>query len=235
MATIGGANIIRNGLVLELEAASRNSYPGSGTVWTDLSGNNNNGTLIASPTYSSNNAGIFSFNGTNQYATLGTPSTINNLTTPTVSAWAKFNAVNIAVANAITIYEKGYDGTYEGFCLRIVNPNLLQVSTYILSGNQTFGATAPIATVIGAWYNVVGQYTGTAWNLYINGDLSNSSITATGPQASTAPISIGAASISGTYQRFLNGDISLVQVYNRALSATEIQQNYNAQKSRFGL
>jgi len=232
MGISGGPYIVRDStLVLELDASDLNSYPGSGTAWGDVSGNNNSGSLIATPTYSNGN---FAFNGTSQYAILGTPSTINNLATPTVSAWVKFNAVD-AVASAITIYEKGYDGTFEGFSLRIVNPNVLQASTYILSGNQTFGATAPIATVIGVWYNVVGQYTGTAWNLYVNGTLSNSSTTATGPQASTAPISIGAASISGTYQRFLNGNIANIQVYNRALSATEIKQNYNSLKSRFGL
>ena len=74
-----GANIIRNGLVLALDAASKNSYPGTGTTWTDLSGNNNNGTLINSPTFSSTNEGIFIFNGTTQNISL--PSSLTRLNT----------------------------------------------------------------------------------------------------------------------------------------------------------
>jgi len=62
-----GPNIVTSGLVLQLDAANTKSYPGSGTTWTDLSGNGNNGTLTNSPTFSSANGGIFTFNGTNQF------------------------------------------------------------------------------------------------------------------------------------------------------------------------
>ena len=62
--------IINNGLVLSLDAADKNSYPGSGTVWSDLSGNNNTGSLINTPTFSNINGGSFLFNGTNQSVSL---------------------------------------------------------------------------------------------------------------------------------------------------------------------
>ena len=67
MAFYRGPNIVRNGLVLCLDAASKRSYPGSGTTWTDLSGLNNNGTLTNGPTFSNANGGILTFNGTSQH------------------------------------------------------------------------------------------------------------------------------------------------------------------------
>ena len=71
MSISGGPDIVENGLVLHLDAADTNSYPGSGTLWTDLSGNGNNGTLTNGPAYSSNNKGYFSFDGTDDYVDTG--------------------------------------------------------------------------------------------------------------------------------------------------------------------
>jgi hypothetical protein len=65
MSSSSGPDIITNGLVLSLDAANRFSYPGSGTTWTDRSGNGNNGTLVSSPTFSGGNGGSLGFNGSN--------------------------------------------------------------------------------------------------------------------------------------------------------------------------
>ena len=67
MSIAGGPDIVENGLVLHLDAADSNSYPGSGTVWTDLSGNGYNGTLTNGPTFSSSNRGGIVLDGTNDY------------------------------------------------------------------------------------------------------------------------------------------------------------------------
>ena len=74
MATeYANGKIVTNGLVLSLDAADRNSYPGTGTTWRDMSGNGNNGTLTDGPTFNSNNGGSIVFDGTNDYVAL-TPS-----------------------------------------------------------------------------------------------------------------------------------------------------------------
>jgi len=79
MATRGGPKIITDGLVLSLDAANTKSYPGTGTVWKDLSGNGNNGTLVNGPTFNSGNNGSIVFDGVNDYAST-TP--VSNLTIP---------------------------------------------------------------------------------------------------------------------------------------------------------
>lgn len=236
MATqYSNGRLVTNGLVLSLNAADPNSYVSGSTTWNDMSGGGNNGTLTNTPTYSSTNGGTFTFNGTNQYVVLGTPTAINNLTTPTVSVWVKFTSVD-ATAAPITIYDKGYDGSAEGFFLRLqsTNPGTLFVGTYT-NGGGNVGATSSTVFTTGTWYNIVGQYTGTAWNIYLNSILNTTFTSATGPQSSTAPISVGAMWNAGAYARFLSGSIPTIHVYNRALSSTEILQNYNVQKSRFGL
>ena len=71
MAFNRGPKIVTQGLVLALDAASNNSYPGSGTTWKDLSGNNNTGTLVNGPTFSSANGGTFILDGSNDYINAG--------------------------------------------------------------------------------------------------------------------------------------------------------------------
>ena len=71
MALGHGPTVVTNGLVLALDAADRNSYPGSGTAWTDISGRGNTGTLTNGPTYSSANGGSIVFDGTNDYVDCG--------------------------------------------------------------------------------------------------------------------------------------------------------------------
>ena len=84
-----GASIVRNGLVLYLDAANPKSYPGSGTTWKDLSGNGNNGTLVNGPTFNSANGGSIVFDGTNDYVI--TTNLLNPTTNPNESVFVWFN------------------------------------------------------------------------------------------------------------------------------------------------
>jgi hypothetical protein len=70
MAYSDGPKIVTNGLVLALDAADRNSYPGSGTTWRDISGNNYSGSLINGTSFNSSNGGVFSFDGVDDYLSL---------------------------------------------------------------------------------------------------------------------------------------------------------------------
>jgi hypothetical protein len=231
--------IVTDGLVLALNAADPNSYPGSGTTWRDMSGNGNNGTLTNGPTFNSGNGGSIVFDGADDYIALGTPNSLNLLGTITINSWVKITAFS-TVGNIGTIYEKGYDNNNDQIFFRFRNnagTQVIDVGTYKGSNNTNYLTTYTIGSSIttGTWNNIVGQYDGTNWNIYLNSVLVSSTLQNQGPLTSTSPSSIGAAFISSGYARFLNGNIANLQIYNRALSSTEVLQNYNAQKSRFGL
>ena len=235
--TLGSTGIPHNGLVLNLDASIKNSYPGSGGTWYDMSGYGNNGTLVSSPTYSSANGGSFTFNGSNQYATLGTPSSLNITGSITINSWVKFSSLPSS-GNISTIYEKGYDGTYEQTFLRYNGQGAgIEFGTY----NQTNFTTYYTPYVVGSsvlvnnWCNIIGIFDGFSFRIYLNNVLVSQTAYTGTLLSSSAPVSIGAALISVSYQRFLSGNISSVQAYNRALSAAEVSQNYNALRGRFGL
>ena len=232
-------NIVTNGLVLNLDAANTKSYPRSGTSWRDLSGLNNNGTLTNGPIFNSANGGSIVFDGVDDYIGLGTPSSLNILSNITINSWVKVTSFP-TVNNVSTIYEKGYDNTNDQTYLRFANSAgsiFLDVGTYKGSNNTNYRTVYTVGSTISleSWYNIVGQHDGANWNLYLNGSLISQTLESQGPLVSTSPISIGAAYISTGYARFLNGKIAIVQVYNRALSAQQVLQNYNATKTRFGL
>ena len=81
--------IVTSGLVLALDAADRNSYPRTGTTWTDLSGNGYNGTLTNSPTFSNSNGGSIIFDGTNDYTSTSLDLSLNNTNSVSISMWIK--------------------------------------------------------------------------------------------------------------------------------------------------
>jgi hypothetical protein len=244
MATLYGGGIVTNGLVLALDAGNPKSYLGSGTTWIDLSGNAINGTLTNGPTFDSGNGGSIVFDGVNDYVTMGTPSSLNITGNITIQSWV--NLTNFPAAdNIATIYEKGYDGTNEQTYFRFRktsgNQSSIDCGTYSLSVNVDFrtttiltGSNANLITT-GQWNNLVGQYDGTNWNIYVNGVLTSTTTQNQAPLTSTSPASIGAAFISTGFSRFINGKISNTIVYNRALTPQEVQQNFNATRSRFGI
>jgi hypothetical protein len=238
MAFQRGPNIVTNGLVLALDAANTKSYPGSGTTWRDLC-RNNNGTLVNGPTFNSANGGSIVFDGGDDYIALGTPAILNITGSITINSWVKVIAFPSSTGIG-TIYEKGYDNTVDQTFFRFRNnagAQVIDVGTYTTIGDTNYMTTYTVGSsiTIGTWNNIIGQYDGANWNLYLNGVLVSSTLKNQGPLPSTSPSSIGAAYISTGYQRFFNGNIASVQIYNRALSASEVEQNYNALKGRFNL
>lgn len=231
-------NIVKDGLVLLLDAAKKDSYPGSGTLWRDVSGNGNNGTLINGPTFNSDNGGSVVFDGVNDYVGLGNPSSLNILGNITVSSWVKLNTFPSLANPFYTIYEKGYDNFFDQTYFRVDNISGVvgvAIGTFRASNNTSYQTRYLIGSniVLNTWYNIVGQYDGANWRLYLNGSLVSTTLQNQSPLSSTSPSSIGAAYISNGYSRFLNGEIAGVSIYNRALSATEVLQNYNATKGRY--
>ena len=213
--------IITDGLVLCLDAANRQSYPGSGTVWTDLAGSNN-GTLTNGPTFSSENGGSIVFDGVNDIAN----TTYVSANTYTFSAWFKTNVVSDGYRNIISIPTPNYSLVL----LDNDSPNLGFWTNDNLNGESL--STPTIST--NTWYNVAfvreGNNTTGGYKAYLNGVLYGNANT--GTWSSTANLSVGGRTDTA---QFLNGNISQVYIYNRTLSPTEILQNYNATKGRYNL
>ncbi len=212
------SGIVTDGLVLWLDAGISPSYTGSGTTWTDLSGNNNNGTLTNGPTYSSANGGAIVFDGVNDFAIASLPS-VTSYNTFTYNVWV-YSTNNSGYR---TIIDQGNDTWFFGTNLGELityNPNLN--SGYVININQ--------------WYNLgVTHVIGGPILFYVNGNLVYTS-TNNSSNFSTSYFGIGAGVRSPTLaDEFWSGNIAVAQIYNRALSAAEVLQNYNALKSRFGL
>ena len=219
-------SIVTSGLILCLDAANVKSYPGSGTSWTDLSGNANSGTLVNGPTYSSTNGGNLTFNGTNQYGS--TPLSLGGYTAYTASAWIK-----TATTNREILATWGINNIFELY----IYQDKLMAYTYNSSNASTYRQSNKIITN-GLWTYCVGIYQGSTstLNTYVNGQLDNGTLA--GP-AVPAALNSGAATVvignvnSGSY--YFNGSMGQIKIYNRALSATEVAQNFNALRGRYGL
>ena len=195
----------------------------NGTTWTDLSGNGNNGTLVNGVGYNSDNGGSLTFDGVNDYITVSNvqPNT-NNFT---ISVWVyKFNNTSNDYiwdfgANGGTL-SSGTD--ISGYGFRYYN------STLGIGSNMYTQGTIPD---INKWYNVsITRNSGTS-TMYVNGSLITSSSGDTHNISSTT-LYIGRYGGGGGRH---HGYISNFKIYNKALTASEIQQNFNALRGRFGL
>jgi hypothetical protein len=226
MASLGGPNIITNGLVLALDAANVKSYPGSGTVWNDLSGNNNSGSLTNGPTFSSTNGGSIIFDGTNDYSTQLIALPNNNLT---ACVWIRNNDVSIT-QRIFAQGNFGSDSAGNNFSLQIFNSTVRGIIGSLGSG-QFVGTGVSILS--NTWTKVDLILGSGKLDLYINGVIKQSDITSSTIGISSYIINI--ATRANNASEFFSGIITNLQIYNRALSASEILQNYNAVRSRFGL
>ena len=224
MASKGGPDIIENGLTLFLDASNIRSYPGSGTTWSDLSGNGNTGTLTNGPTFSTGNLGSIVFDGTNDY--VGSfPTQISGVGSKTICAFIYPTTTSRA---GICGIRNDLDGWV--FTINRTSPGNL---TYFHTTGTTCEVAASITT--NTWSYVCVTYsTSTATViLYRNGVQVGS--------PTTAVSSIVSSTFNGVigdeqsnYATPFKGNMSSVQIYNRALTAVEVLQNYNATKSRFG-
>lgn len=224
MALNHSPQIITNGLVLYLDAANKKSYPGSGTTWFDLSGNSNNLTLINSPTHSSS-TGRFSFNASSQqYATMNSNVSIT-MSQPTI-------IVGCSVGTG-TVLAKGAFGSYWNYGLVDITS-----TTFRLRNNSGDTVSSTMESVSGM--NVFGGvWNGTVMQFYRNGVYRGESTGNYGPVSTNSQVlRIGNAYRSSPTPGdtgFYTGDIAYVMVYNRALSAAEVAQNFNALRGRFGI
>tara|TARA_R110002020_G_scaffold10873_7_gene41318 strand:+ start:2529 stop:3212 length:684 start_codon:yes stop_codon:yes gene_type:complete len=227
MSCHAGPNLEEDGLVLALDAGNTKSYPGSGTSWSDISGQGNNGTLTNGPTYSSDNGGSIVFDGTNDYID--------------VSGTESFNApLSINFTLSIWMYPTK-TGNWQGVFTKNRSTGT-QVGLFLSSSNEfVFGFSGSGGNLIGSsfstntWYHVVlVQAANTSRKIYINGSLDVTKTSTFGTTSSgSETFRLGQA--SGVNEYF-GGRISNASIYNnKALTASEVKQNYNAFRGRFGI
>lgn len=249
MAASSGPEIINDGLVLCLDAANTKSYPGSGTTWIDLSGQGYNGTLTNGPTLDSNNLNSFVFDGTNDFVdtdTSGSAFAFAN-TTFTISVWIKTSVTGYSALPGIIIASKDYTFSGGGWAIGLGFPGYNGSTTYsffasvkAIGGFFVNYTSTQTAVNDGQWKNLVAVIrTDTAVQannintLYINGIQSAVNTYTNGNlyNPSTLAMNIGRRS-TGAY---FPGNLAQISIYNKELTATEIQQNFNATRSRYGI
>ena len=233
--------IVTNGLVLHLDAANPKSYPRSGTVWRDLSRGQNNGTLVNSPTFSTSNGGIFSFNGSNNYVSFSYNSNIAflNRSEYTLECFARPVATYPNGYPAFINREDAAIGSRDGYNLLFTevsqpaNTVFLYTERIIAGAGTGNGVSLSKSEFYNNWHHIVATYDGSIVKLYYDGvSRGTGAGTSTGNLTNnikTLTVASRAAEVS------TNASIPVVRIYNRALSADEVFQNYNATKKRFGL
>ncbi len=212
--------------ILRFDAGNSISYPGTGTTWTDVSGNGNNGNLVNGVGFSSANGGSLSFNGVNNNVDAGT-NPIFDITGPmSLDAWVK--TTQISFGGIVTKYSA--PGLAYGYDLSVYNN---KTAFNIRSGANGWNATAFSNTAINDnnWHYVVGVYNGSSVIAYDNAVAGPSSPWSFGSSPSSSSLQIGSRGGSG----YFAGQISNVRIYNKALSQSDIDQNFNASRGRYGI
>jgi hypothetical protein len=235
MAYFHSPTIVTSGLVLCLDAANGESYPGSGTAWTDLSGNGNNGTLVNGPVFEGAGLGSISFDGVDDRmnSLSGTFFTDPSTESITISIWMYIPSDAVwSNGNRGTIFGKGATAGSFGL-VRSVTDNQVQFWIRGITSGNGGGITSINRD---EWVNIVGTWSNSISSIYKNGIFQNSSTLSIVGGLDTSLYYIGLAiNFSGSTGNFFKGSVSQLSIYNRALSAAEILQNYNATKGRYGL
>ena len=227
--------IVQQGLVLNLDAGNPYSYAGAGATWYDVSGNSFNATLNNSPTYTTDNGGVLNWiSASSQYATVSMSSTLR-VANITQEAWVYLSTT----ADQVFIGSQYGTSSNNSFALWVSG------GTFYFGVNTggSFYNSASSAPSTSTWYHLVHTYNGTTQYLYINGVLVTTYNSAASGNisydTSNTLLAIG-ADFNGTGYNvgpslYVNGKMPIVKIYNIALSAAQVLQNYNATKSRFGL
>ena len=225
-------NLVTDGLIIWLDAGvSDLSWSGSGTGWYDITSNNNNGVFYtgltaAQPTYLPQNMGGFSFNGTNQKVIIhNSPSLLAISNAVTVEVWVKPSVID-------TDREIFSKNSNQGYRMRLDSTgHLWMLGGKATSSFDTYTSTG--TTTANKWVQLVAVWTSSGYYTYMNGVSSGFDLTKTfSIQVNTLQLELGV--FTGGAEWF-NGVQSVFRVYNRALTSSEVNYNFNAQRNRFGL
>lgn len=243
MAFGNGPKVVTDGLVLALDAADKNSYPGSGTTWRDVSGNNNHCTLYNGVTFNTVNGGVLTFDGIDDYV-----ASINNINLTSydyVAVEIFYKSNNVSTVAMVFEHTPNWNSNTGGLGLAInsdgnnvaANINHTNHNTEVARNYQAIDNTL--------WNNNLNLYSrisdSTGRLSYTNGVIT--SFVSTGGYATTTTTNAGGSFANAIFYigsragtgAFFNGNISSLKIYGFKIDAIQSLQNYNAQKSRFGL
>jgi hypothetical protein len=224
--------IITAGLVLHLDAGDPASYPGTGTTWTDLVASRiftlNNG-----PTYNSGNGGHINFVAASSHYASCT-SSLPSLTNWTCEAWVSYTAVSGANPAIVTDIQGSSKVNYVLGVPDGVTAPRISVGTFATNWRSLTPGFLP---TVSNWYQVVGTFNGTThtFNLYINGAL-NATQTLTAPSGAYGTGATGIRLMRRwDSANYWGGGLGVVRIYDTVLDSTAVNENYQTQKTRFGL
>jgi hypothetical protein len=218
-------SIITDGLIAHLDAGNKNSYTGTGSIWSDLSGNGNNFTLN-NITYNSGNGGYMVLNGTNGYASI---SSLNLTLGFSMETWTYMTSAS----GGFGLFGQGPPALNTG--LHIFYDTGSRGMIYgMYSNDNDYNENYRPST--GQWFNWVFTYNGSNYEkrFYANGDLIKPGSSVQNAYGGTGQFNIGAI-YGGPNGAYANGRVGAVRIYNRPLHKAEILNNYYSTKSRFGL
>ncbi len=224
--------IVTDGLVLALDGANRKSNPGSGTTWTDLSGNGKDGSLVNGASFQTTNGGSVAFDGVNDRVTLYASNQLIGNQYATLEAWIKSSDDGTGSGGYANFL-----GTRVGQNMSINRWSSTNTAAYLTdftSGNLN----APIGSINvfdQNWHHIVGVNNFGICSLYVDGTLEGTNSTKSGQNIDLNAEVMAIGNDTNNTSRTFYGEVAITRIYNRALSTSEVLQNYNALKNRFGL
>ena len=231
MATIGGVNSTKTGLVFVLDAANPTSYVSGSTTWQDLSGNNNSGSLVNGPTFNSSNGGSIVFDGSNDYVEI---SPVNASSQFTLNFWVKCIQTGSVGNTTFSGIINKFNGIANQRNRFLLESNFRRFYFQPIIGSVSYDINSNLFSSIQNQISMCSlTYNGSLVTFYLNANNVGSSSLSGILDSSTSKPTIGRGADSADY--YFNGNIYTIQIYNRALSATEILQSYNAMRGRFGI
>jgi hypothetical protein len=217
--------MVVDGLILAFEAGTPRSYPGSGTIWYDLSKNSRNGTLNNGVGYSTSNSGYLIFDGSNDSVTTPTINLGNGNIAWTVTAWVRTSTTANSLGQGSVLSNSSGGPVYS---MMGINNGKIVYWTY---QNSDWAKKLGVGTTVNnnAWHFLAwSNHSNYTMDMYVDGALDSNVGNST--SGNNNPVNMIGASWAG----YLPGDIAQIYIYDRDLSTSQILQNFNAQKSRFG-
>lgn len=230
-------NIANEGLVLSLDAANPRSYPGSGSTWIDVSGTDNNGELINSVLYENENNGILAFDGSDEYIQLPQTleNTLNGIPQASLIMWIKLNSGRNSSGNSGIVQLTSHTSSNGNLYFYTDSSRIGGIWLNVFRTDRVFTGDWQPSFDGASWHmlTVTTSPGSNGWKMYLNDTLR---FQTTGQSVVSVDYSLfGGFRIGRNSSRSIRGRIGVTKIYNRALSITEVQQNFTAFRGRFGI